>query len=297
MKQKLTLIAMISFLFVAVFSLNRVAWSFDKHTPSPIAKDRGFRQSPSHSEKASVFCEIINDTDNPWYYYDSLIQGSGMAVYMNPLYCGPSPYPFTITDAHFYLYAPDEAYRWPVALRINIRDTYQGDSCTQPGQIICSEDFTVPADSAYPAMLTYSLSNHCCVEQPFFLEIIYTDPFEPDHRNPSLIFDCHDPVPDTCHNWVKWDGEYWEWHDFWPGPVIGDVILRAIGYVKTSDFNADGVIDIADVVFLINYVLKDGPPPVPGWTGDMNGDTAVDIEDVYYLIAYLFLGGPPPCEP
>lgn len=213
---------------------------------------------------------------------------------MNPEYCGPSPYPFGITDVHFYLYAPDGAYRWPVALRINIRDAHQGDSCTQPGQIICSEDISVPVDSAYPLMLTYSLSNHCCVDQPFFLEIIYTDPFDPDHRNPSLLMDMETPYPDTCDNWMSWDGEYYEWWDFWAPPPPGDAIIRATGYIETPDFNADGVIDIGDAVFLINYVLKDGPPPVPEWTGDVNGDTVVDIEDVYYLISYLFRGGPPP---
>ena len=297
MKQKLTLIAMTSFLFVAVFSLNRVAWSFHRHTARPIAQDRVFAQLRSDSEKVAAFCEIINDTDNPGYFYDSLIQGSGMVVYMNPEHCGPSPYSFTITGAHFYLHAPDEAYRWPVGLRINIRDTYQGNSCTQPGEIICSEDFSVPVDSAYPLMLTYDLSSHCCVEQPFFLEIIYTDPFDPDHRNPSLLMDIKTPYPDTCDNWMSWDGEYYEWWDFWVSPPPGDAIIRATGYIKTPDFNADGVIDIADAVFLINYVLKDGPPPVPEWTGDVNGDTIVDIEDVYYLINYLYRDGSPPCEP
>ena len=63
-----------------------------------------------------------------------------------------------------------------------------------------------------------------------------------------------------------------------------------------GDVNGDGVIDIADVVYLINYLCIDGPAPDPLEAGDANCDEVVDIADVVYLINYLFIGGPPPCD-
>jgi hypothetical protein len=56
------------------------------------------------------------------------------------------------------------------------------------------------------------------------------------------------------------------------------------------------LINISDVVFLINFVLKGGPAPVLECMGDCNPphDGAVDMEDILYLIQYLFQGGMPP---
>jgi len=55
------------------------------------------------------------------------------------------------------------------------------------------------------------------------------------------------------------------------------------------------VIDIADVVYLINYVFIGGPEPVTCLdASDANCDGEVDIADVFYIAKYLFIGGPPP---
>ena len=61
-----------------------------------------------------------------------------------------------------------------------------------------------------------------------------------------------------------------------------------------GDANGDGVIDIGDVVYLINYLYKNGSAPVPLENGDANCDSSVDVGDVVYLINYLFKGGPEP---
>jgi hypothetical protein len=62
-----------------------------------------------------------------------------------------------------------------------------------------------------------------------------------------------------------------------------------------GDPNHDGIVDIADVVYLINYLFVDGPDPLE--SGDVTCNGTVDIADVIYLINYLFIGGPPPCSP
>jgi M6 family metalloprotease-like protein len=63
-----------------------------------------------------------------------------------------------------------------------------------------------------------------------------------------------------------------------------------------GDVNADKEVAIADVVYLINYLFKSGPEPVPEPViGDVNCDDNVEITDAVYLVNYLFKGGPPPC--
>jgi len=45
---------------------------------------------------------------------------------------------------------------------------------------------------------------------------------------------------------------------------------------------------------LINYLYRDGPAPDPLEAGDTNSDGQINLGDVVYLIDYLFRGGPPP---
>jgi bacillopeptidase F len=66
--------------------------------------------------------------------------------------------------------------------------------------------------------------------------------------------------------------------------------------LKHGDADGSGIINIADVVFLLNYLFVNGPPPVPLLAGDANCDGVVNDADVVYLINYLFVNGPaPPC--
>lgn len=63
---------------------------------------------------------------------------------------------------------------------------------------------------------------------------------------------------------------------------------------KSGDANHDGVVDITDVIYLIEYIFRSGVPPYPRLSGDANSDSLVDIVDVVYIIVYLFQKGPPP---
>ncbi len=67
-------------------------------------------------------------------------------------------------------------------------------------------------------------------------------------------------------------------------------------YYIPGDVNGDGSVDISDVVFLTNYLYKNGIPPYPLTVGDANCDGIVDVGDVISLINYLFKSGPAPCE-
>lgn len=63
-----------------------------------------------------------------------------------------------------------------------------------------------------------------------------------------------------------------------------------------GDSNGDGSIDLGDVVYILNYLFKAGPPPFPMHKANVNGDDTVDLGDAIYLLNYLFKGGPPPGE-
>lgn len=64
-----------------------------------------------------------------------------------------------------------------------------------------------------------------------------------------------------------------------------------------GDANADGSINSADVIYLMNYLFIGGPEPIPLEAGDVNGDRIINSADVVYLINYLFVSGPPPGDP
>ncbi|MCK4858532.1 MAG: dockerin type I repeat-containing protein [candidate division Zixibacteria bacterium] len=65
-----------------------------------------------------------------------------------------------------------------------------------------------------------------------------------------------------------------------------------------GDADGNGLINIADVVYLINYIFAGGPKPVPiVLVADADCDGMVNIADVVYLLAYIFSGGSPPCNP
>ena len=80
------------------------------------------------------------------------------------------------------------------------------------------------------------------------------------------------------------------------GSEIGAYFDR-IDREMPGDANGDGVVNSADVVYLIDYLFKSGPAPEPVRLGDVNCDEIVNSADVVYLINYLFKGGPPPCCP
>ncbi|MCK4427431.1 MAG: S8 family serine peptidase, partial [candidate division Zixibacteria bacterium] len=50
----------------------------------------------------------------------------------------------------------------------------------------------------------------------------------------------------------------------------------------SGDCNGDGVVDVADVVFLMNYLFAGGPPPNPLCIADVNDDGAVSVADIVY---------------
>jgi len=61
-----------------------------------------------------------------------------------------------------------------------------------------------------------------------------------------------------------------------------------------GDANGDGVVNLGDAVFIVNYVFKGGDAPDPYEAADSNCDLSVNVGDAVYLVNYLFKGGPAP---
>ena len=68
----------------------------------------------------------------------------------------------------------------------------------------------------------------------------------------------------------------------------------SLTYPTLGDVNADGAVNVGDVVYLVNYLYREGNPPTPWEVADVNCDGVVNVGDVVFLVNYLFRGGEPP---
>jgi hypothetical protein len=77
-----------------------------------------------------------------------------------------------------------------------------------------------------------------------------------------------------------------------PQFVAGEIPV--VAYLP-GDATFDRWLDVADAVYLLNFIYKGGPLPQHPITSDMNlPDRLIDIEDVLYLLNYLYKHGPVP---
>ncbi|NIN01455.1 MAG: M6 family metalloprotease domain-containing protein [candidate division Zixibacteria bacterium] len=78
------------------------------------------------------------------------------------------------------------------------------------------------------------------------------------------------------------------------------VMQKVLAWLKTplhyvaGDADGNQTVNAGDIVYLINYLFRDGPAPDPLEAGDANGNCVLEAGDIVYLISYLFRGGPPP---
>ncbi len=67
-----------------------------------------------------------------------------------------------------------------------------------------------------------------------------------------------------------------------------------MNYNIPGDANSSGSVNITDATFMISYLYRSGPAPVPLWKGDANGNGLINILDVTHLISFLLKNGPEP---
>lgn len=65
------------------------------------------------------------------------------------------------------------------------------------------------------------------------------------------------------------------------------------GFIR-GDATADGLVNLGDAIYILNFLFKNGPPPNPMAAGDTNCDGTVSLSDAIYLLNFLFKEGNPP---
>ena len=76
------------------------------------------------------------------------------------------------------------------------------------------------------------------------------------------------------------------------GPFTQDGSVVMIGFMP-GDVTFDGVVNILDVSYTVNYIYKNGPEPEPVIeTADTDGNGMINILDVSRTINYLYKEGP-----
>ena len=75
----------------------------------------------------------------------------------------------------------------------------------------------------------------------------------------------------------------------------GQVCVPAYALFIRGDVNNDGIVDIGDPIYLLNYLFVNGPaPPCPD-AADGDNDGLVNITDAVYMVFYVFgIGVAPP---
>jgi Dockerin type I domain len=129
-------------------------------------------------------------------------------------------------------------------------------------------------------------------------QVMITIPFTPDSVSPDVRTLCIDSSA----------GSYGEGADFvfadaagqglrpvleWPLGGRCWVVRIPVGFA--GDPNGDGLTNVGDVVYLVNYIFKSGPAPDPLLNSDANCDGKINIGDCVYLINFVFKSGPRPC--
>ena len=67
--------------------------------------------------------------------------------------------------------------------------------------------------------------------------------------------------------------------------------------IITGDVNLSGTVTSADIIPLVEFVFKSGPPPLPCQAaGDANCSGTVNAVDIISIVNYIFKAGAPPCD-
>jgi hypothetical protein len=70
--------------------------------------------------------------------------------------------------------------------------------------------------------------------------------------------------------------------------------VKAPHYV-CGDVDDNELVNVADIVYLINFVFGPGDPPIPEASGDVDCNDTINVSDVVYLIDFVFGEGAVPC--
>ena len=87
-------------------------------------------------------------------------------------------------------------------------------------------------------------------------------------------------------------------NNHWCGATIGAFdSAGCTAVLLCGDIDGDANVTVGDIVYLINYIFKGGPPPNTISMADVNNDGRVNVGDIVGLINYAFRQQPIDCPP
>ena len=78
--------------------------------------------------------------------------------------------------------------------------------------------------------------------------------------------------------------------------IPGRIVVAPCPYDLMGDVNQSAAITSSDLIYMVNYVFKSGPDPLPDRSvGDVNCSGGLGASDIIYLVNHIFKSGAPPC--
>jgi hypothetical protein len=215
------------------------------------------------------------------------------------------PLPVKVMDATWWYYYATNRHKLPTTLKVVLWDA--ADSCAGPlADVRIGESDPLTKTTAVagwaqePVFFTFS-EPVCINKNGFFAGVEYIS----CARDSCLGYtsDGTDPT-DTCATWVydktaAYPDSTWSWYEgifYQGGTDLGyhnlklGMLMRGAGCI-CGDPNEDGVVNLADIIYLINYVYYDGAPPPDLTLADVDSNGIIDIGDIVHLINYIYYSG------
>ena len=85
--------------------------------------------------------------------------------------------------------------------------------------------------------------------------------------------------------------------NFVDGTITLNAVTITIVDFRRGDSNEDGIVNIADGIWVLNALFQGGPSTDCDAASDANGDGNIDSTDAVYIFNWRFSGGPPPPAP
>ena len=230
----------------------------------------------------ATYLGLVLDIDSPSelgvYNYPHLDQTRRMAYLQG--YGGANEY-YRMAVAQkdpCYEFAPDSFACWPDPGYLD----FVGEPVDTPYgmHILRNDAFIYPEDGfrndslyKYMSMTGYSIYGN---GEPADYSILTSGAFIPEHSYPDY------DTFEISYALVLSD----EYEIVNLNTVVDGIIC--------GNLNGDGELNVSDVVYLVNYVWRSGPPPTWPYIAEINNDGILDAVDMVYLVNYLFKSGPPP---
>ncbi|UCB53246.1 MAG: immune inhibitor A [Candidatus Zixiibacteriota bacterium] len=130
-------------------------------------------------------------------------------------------------------------------------------------------------------------------------EGLYADDIHPFERYTSMV-SLSDAIADTFYQITGQEEGAYDYkvrakdqQDQWGAWSNVETALVPPEFPR-GDANGDGFINVADIVYLVNFLYRSGDIPDPVEAADANCDDVVNVADIVYLVNYLYRGGDPP---